>query len=136
MPLDMDGLSYHSASSISTFNRLLVGDNNVWLFKEPFDALGDFHQKWDIVDESPGESSQWEQDVVRDKNGHPILFSIGDRATSICKGDNAQLYAWRADVDLFGPHETSEFMTKAHKRLLHICLCLHKDFGNQLLLDS
>ena len=38
-----------------------------------------------------------------------------DYAISISKKYNAELYALhviRADVDLFGPHETSEFMTR------------------------
>lgn len=41
-------------------------------------------------------------------------MDAADHATSISKRYNAKLYALhviRADVDLYGPHETSEFMT-------------------------
>jgi nucleotide-binding universal stress UspA family protein len=48
-------------------------------------------------------------------DGSDASMDAADHATSISKEYNAELYALyviRADVDLFGPHETSEFMTK------------------------
>ena len=47
--------------------------------------------------------------------GSDASVDAADCAISISKGYNAELYALhviRADVDLFGPHETSEFMTR------------------------
>jgi nucleotide-binding universal stress UspA family protein len=48
-------------------------------------------------------------------DGSAASMDAADYATSISKKYNAELYALhvvRADVDLFGPHETSEFMTR------------------------
>src|SRR5947209_5046608 len=48
-------------------------------------------------------------------DGSEASMDATDYAISISKEYNAQLYALhviRADVDLFGPHETSEFMTR------------------------
>ncbi len=48
-------------------------------------------------------------------DGSAASMEAADYATSISKKYNAELYALhvvRADVDLFGPHETSEFMTR------------------------
>ncbi len=48
-------------------------------------------------------------------DGSDTSMDASDRATSISKEYNAELYALhviRTDVDLFGPHETSEFMTR------------------------
>jgi len=48
-------------------------------------------------------------------DGSDTSMDASDRATSISKEYNAELYALhviRADVDLLGPHETSEFMTR------------------------
>ena len=48
-------------------------------------------------------------------DGSDESMDAADLATSISKEYNAELYALhviRADVDLFGPQETSEFMTK------------------------
>src|SRR6266496_6427391 len=48
-------------------------------------------------------------------DGSDASMNAADYAISISKGYNAELYALyviRADVDLFGPHETSEFMTR------------------------
>jgi nucleotide-binding universal stress UspA family protein len=47
-------------------------------------------------------------------DGSDASMDAADYAISISKQHNAELYALhviRADVDLFGPHETSEFMT-------------------------
>lgn len=47
-------------------------------------------------------------------DGSDESMDAADQAISISKEYNAELYALhviRADVDLFGPHETSEFMT-------------------------
>ncbi|MGC2668261.1 MAG: universal stress protein [Candidatus Nitrosopolaris sp.] len=48
-------------------------------------------------------------------DGSDESMDAADYAISISKKYNAELYALhviRADVDLFGPHETSEFMTR------------------------
>ena len=48
-------------------------------------------------------------------DGSDSSMDAADYAISISKQHNAELYALhviRADVDLFGPHETSEFMTE------------------------
>ena len=48
-------------------------------------------------------------------DGSEPSMDAADYAISISKEYNAELYALhviRADVDLFGPHETSEFMTR------------------------
>jgi nucleotide-binding universal stress UspA family protein len=48
-------------------------------------------------------------------DGSDASMDAADYAISISKQHNAELYALhviRADVDLFGPHETSEFMTR------------------------
>jgi nucleotide-binding universal stress UspA family protein len=48
-------------------------------------------------------------------DGSDASMDAADYAISISKQHNAELYALhviRADVDLFGPHETSEFMTE------------------------
>ena len=48
-------------------------------------------------------------------DGSDASMDASDYATAISKKYNAELYALhviRADVDLFGPHETSEFMTR------------------------
>jgi nucleotide-binding universal stress UspA family protein len=48
-------------------------------------------------------------------DGSDASMDAADYATAISKKYNAELYALhviRADVDLFGPHETSEFMTR------------------------
>jgi nucleotide-binding universal stress UspA family protein len=48
-------------------------------------------------------------------DGSDASMDAAAHATSISKEYNAELYALhviRADVDLFGPHETSEFMTR------------------------
>jgi nucleotide-binding universal stress UspA family protein len=48
-------------------------------------------------------------------DGSDASMDAADYAISISKEYNAELYALhvvRADVDLFGPHETSEFMTR------------------------
>jgi nucleotide-binding universal stress UspA family protein len=48
-------------------------------------------------------------------DGSDASMDAADYAISISKGYNAELCALhviRADVDLFGPHETSEFMTR------------------------
>jgi nucleotide-binding universal stress UspA family protein len=48
-------------------------------------------------------------------DGSAASMDAADYATSISKKYNAELYALHvvpADVDLFGPHETSEFMTR------------------------
>ena len=48
-------------------------------------------------------------------DGSDASMDAVDYAISISKEYNAELYALhviRADVDLFGPHETSEFMTR------------------------
>ena len=48
-------------------------------------------------------------------DGSDTSMDASDRATSISKEYNAELYALhviRADVDLFGQHEASEFMTR------------------------
>ena len=50
-------------------------------------------------------------EVKQDKTS----IDAADRATSISKKYNAELYALhviRADVDFVGPHETSDFMTR------------------------
>ena len=47
-------------------------------------------------------------------DGSDESMDAADQAISLSKEYNAELYALhviRADVDLFGPHETSEFMT-------------------------
>jgi nucleotide-binding universal stress UspA family protein len=47
-------------------------------------------------------------------DGSDESMDAADLATSLSKEYNAELYAlhvMRADVDLFGPHETSEFIT-------------------------
>jgi nucleotide-binding universal stress UspA family protein len=47
-------------------------------------------------------------------DGSDASMDAADYAISVSKQPNAELYALhviRADVDLFGPHETSEFMT-------------------------
>jgi nucleotide-binding universal stress UspA family protein len=47
-------------------------------------------------------------------DGSDESMDAADQAVSISKEYNAELYVLhviRADVDLFGPHETSEFMT-------------------------
>ena len=48
-------------------------------------------------------------------DGSDASMNAADQAISISKKYNAELYAVhiiRTDVDLLGPHETSEFMTK------------------------
>jgi nucleotide-binding universal stress UspA family protein len=48
-------------------------------------------------------------------DGSDASMDAANYAISISKQHNAELYALhviRADVDLFGPHETSEFMTE------------------------
>ena len=48
-------------------------------------------------------------------DGSDASMDAADYAISISKQHNAELYALHvihADVDLFGPHETSEFMTE------------------------
>jgi nucleotide-binding universal stress UspA family protein len=48
-------------------------------------------------------------------DGSAASMDAADYAASISKKYNTELYALhvvRADVDLFGPHETSEFMTR------------------------
>lgn len=48
-------------------------------------------------------------------DGSDASMDAADYAISISKEYNAELYALhviRADVDLLGPHETSEFMTR------------------------
>jgi hypothetical protein len=48
-------------------------------------------------------------------DGSDVSMDAADYAISMSKVNDAELYALhviRANVDLFGPHETSEFMTR------------------------